>query len=426
MKKVIIVSPHFPPSNLAAVHRSRLFAKHLPEFGWEPIVVTVHEKYYEEILDYNLSSLLPDNLRIEKVEALDTKPIRLIGDIGIRGFRGMLKRILKICSQEKIDFLYIPIPSNYAALLGIIVHNKIGIPYGIDYIDPWVHKWPGTEKLFGKPWFSMKLGEFLEPIAIKKANLITGVAPGYYEDVLLRHPEMVGKVVTAAMPYGGEASDHLAVDRLGLKPYLFQKVPHTLDFVYAGAMLPKAFKPLEEIMKKISTARHLFENVRIHFIGSGSNPNDPNSYNIKAMAEKYGIWNTIFFEYPKRIPYLDVLTHLNAADGAFILGSTEPHYTPSKVYQAVLSHKSIFAILHQESSACKVIEETKAGITLAFNGESDLAKIADTFFSKWQSYLNFQQTFDPSQINQEAFEAYSARSVTKILANALNQSIQVK
>ena len=94
MKKIIIISPHFPPSNLAAVHRSRLFAQHLPAFGWEPIIVTVHEKYYEEELDYNLEKLLPKNLRIAKTNAIPTKPLRLIGDIGIRGFYQIYKTVI--------------------------------------------------------------------------------------------------------------------------------------------------------------------------------------------------------------------------------------------------------------------------------------------------------------------------------------------
>ena len=69
MKKILIISPHYPPSNLAAVHRSRLFAQHLPVFGWEPVILMVDEKYYEEQLDWNLVQLLPKNQRIEKVKA---------------------------------------------------------------------------------------------------------------------------------------------------------------------------------------------------------------------------------------------------------------------------------------------------------------------------------------------------------------------
>ena len=178
MKKILIISPHFPPSNLAAVHRSRLFAQHLPQFGWEPIVLTVHEKYYEETLDHNLEKLLSIGLRIEKVKAFPVTKPRLIGDIGLRAFFQLYKKAKQIIKRDKIDFLYIPIPSFYCALLGRWLHNSTGIKYGIDYIDPWVHYFPGSNKLFSRHWFSTKIATFLEPIAVKKASLITGVAEG--------------------------------------------------------------------------------------------------------------------------------------------------------------------------------------------------------------------------------------------------------
>src|SRR5258706_14861909 len=108
-----MISPHFPPSNLAAVHRSRLFAQHLPAFGWEPIILTVHEKYYEETPDYNLVKLLPVNLRIEKVKAFKITKPRIIGDLGLRAFFQLLKRTTSLIKKERIDFLYILIPSFY-------------------------------------------------------------------------------------------------------------------------------------------------------------------------------------------------------------------------------------------------------------------------------------------------------------------------
>src|SRR5689334_10130308 len=79
-RRVIIVAPHFAPSNLASTHRSRLFGHHLPDFGWEPVIVTVHHSQYEEALDWKLTKLVPENLRIERVSALPTKPVRLVGD----------------------------------------------------------------------------------------------------------------------------------------------------------------------------------------------------------------------------------------------------------------------------------------------------------------------------------------------------------
>lgn len=423
LKKILIIYPHFPPSNLAGVHRPRLFAQHLPSFGWEPVILTVHEDYYEEALDWNLHQLLPAGLRIEKVKAFKITRPRLIGDIGLRAFFQLYKRAKQLINKEHFDFVYIPIPSFYCALIGRMLHKSTDIKYGIDYIDPWVHDFPGSNKIFSRSWLSKKVAAFMEPIAIKKASLITGVAEGYYAPVLERNPHLKKNTVIGAMPYGGEEQDHIFLDRMKLKPYLFEKRKNKIQLVYAGAMLPKAYAPLESVFKSVAANKQIFENLIFHFIGTGSRANDDTSYNIKPLAEKYGLWQTTVYEYPKRIPYLDVLIHLQNADGIFILGSTEPHYTPSKSYQGVLSGKPILAILHRRSTAVEVLEESGAGKVLAFNGADDMDFIFQTFPKKMLDYLEWIKTFDGSCINKEVFEAYSAHAVTKELAKLLDLSL---
>jgi hypothetical protein len=424
LKKILIISPHFPPSNLAAVHRSRLFAQHLPSFGWEPLILMVDEKYYEESLDPNLSRLLPAGLAIEKVGAFPVTRPRLIGDIGLRSFFQLYRRAKQLIRKERIDFLYIPIPSFYVALLGRWLHAGTGVKYGIDYIDPWVHRFPGSDKTFSRHWFSSKLAALLEPIAVKKASLITGVAEGYYKGVLERNPHLGQRCLFGAMPYGGERGDHEKVAELGLRPYLFEKRPGKIQLMYAGAMLPKAYAPLEAILGAMKDHPESVAGLEIHFIGTGRGTDDPEGYNIKPLAEKYGLWNKVIFEYPRRIPYLDVLVHLEAVDGVFILGSTEPHYTPSKVYQGVLSGKPVLAVLHQESTAVKVIRTANTGIVLAFDGESEIQRIKDEFIDIFQSFILFLKRFDRRQVNTAAFDRYSAEKVTGTLAELLDKCLQ--
>lgn len=422
MKKILILYPHFPPSNLAGVHRPRLFAQHLPSFGWNPIILTVHEKYYEEALDLDLEKLLSHGLSIVKTTAFPIGTIRLVGDIGLRAFFQLYKKAKQLIKSEKIDFLYIPIPSFYCALLGRWLHQSTGVKYGIDYIDPWVHEFPGSDKIFSRHWFSTKLATLLEPVAVKKAVLITGVAAGYYQDVLERNPHLKTQAITGAMPYGGEQADHNLLKQLDLKPYLFKK-NNKIVLVYAGAMLPKAFAPLEGIFKSIQAHPGVFHNLEFHFIGTGKTANDPDAYNIRPLAEQYGLWQTIVFEYPRRIPYLDVLVHLDAADGIFILGSTEPHYTPSKVYQGILASKPILAVLNHQSSAVPVLKESGGGLVMGFDGWNDLNFIENGFASFVKQYVEWIKNFNPANINKEVFERYSAKSITKQLAELLNQVI---
>ncbi len=422
MNKILTIYPHFPPSNLVGVHRIRLFAQHLPSFGWEPIILTVHENFYEEKHDYNLVKLLPTNLRIEKVNAFSVTKPRLIGDVGLRGFFQLYKKAKAIINSEKIDFILLSIPSFYCALLGRWLHASTGVKYGIDYQDPWVHNFPGSNKIFSRHWFSSSIAKFLEPIAVKNAALICGVSESYYLPVLERNPPLK-KIVNAAMPMGGEILDHQIVDTLNIEPYLFKKNKNKLQFVYAGAMLPKAYQLLEQVFTSIVKNKALFENVEFHFIGTGKTPNDVNGFNIKPLAQKYGLWKNIVFEYPARIPYLDALVHLNIADAIFILGSTEAHYTPSKVYQAILSNKPILAILHTNSTAVNVIRNSNAGIVLDFNGVEFLNNISENLSNLFVEFVSFKNNFTPSQVNQTLFNEYSAFAVTKKLAALLNQAI---
>jgi hypothetical protein len=423
MKNILIISPHYPPSNLAAVHRSRLFAQHLPSFGWKPIILTVHEKFYEEKLDWNLFDLIPNDQRIEKVKAfIITKP-RIIGDIGLRGFFQLRRRALEILKSEKIDFVYIPIPSFYIALIGPYLFKKTGVRYGIDYIDPWVHHFPGSEKLFSRHCFSTMLAKILEPIAVKHVSLITGVSEGYYNSVLDRNPHLKTHAETVAMPYGGEESDHLfvkAIPDVGQQNSLipFKKDKNTFRFIYAGAMLPKAYKPLEEIFKSLSSSLHNdsqspIQNLEFFFIGTLGT--------IEPFAKKYNLWGKVVFEYPERIPYLDVLKILSNADGIFILGSTEPHYTPSKLYQGVLSQKPVLAVLHQQSSAVGILNESGAGKVILMNGEEDLHSLSERFSSQLLNFLTWVKNYDYTIIQKDVFSLYSAKSVTAELANGLNR-----
>jgi glycosyltransferase involved in cell wall biosynthesis len=456
MKNILIISPHYPPSNLAAVHRSRLFAQHLPAFGWTPIILAVHEDFYEEALDWKLHKLIPADQRIEKVTAFKVGKPRLVGDIGLRAYFQLRRKALEFIRAEKIDFVYIPIPSFYMALLGPYLFKRTGIPYGIDYIDPWVHQFPGSNKLFSRHWFSTQLAKLLEPIAIKHAALITGVSEGYYKPVLDRNPHLKTQALTAAMPYGGEESDHDFIRAKGKETSLppqpsagklnpsttsTTSTPSTIKFIYAGAMLPKAYKPLEEIFKALSqlqppslglptsgwlasstlqplqppsTSLNLPQSA-FHFIGTLGT--------VKPIAEKYGLYGTTVVEHPDRIPYLDVLTQLEAADAVFILGSTEPHYTPSKVYQGVLSGKPILAVLHEQSTAVNVLRASNAGIVITMKGEEDLDTLSARFLEGLREFEIFRKAFDPNRINRAAFEQYSAKAVTAQLVDKLDEIV---
>ena len=99
MKRLVLLSTYFPPGNLAGVHRARLWSQHLAEFGWEPTVVTTNPRYYEERLDPALTRLVPDDAKVIYTPALPTRPIRVVGDLGIRAMWWHYRALSKLAQQ---------------------------------------------------------------------------------------------------------------------------------------------------------------------------------------------------------------------------------------------------------------------------------------------------------------------------------------
>ncbi len=419
-----LVAPHFPPSNLAGAHRARLLAQSLEEFGWRPIIVTTHWRHYEEALDWDLAGMISPELEVIRTAALPTRPVRLAGDIGIRAFAWHRGAVARLFDAKRIDFLHITVPSFYSALLGASLYARRPIPFGIDYIDPWVHYFRGEEPRFSKAWASAYLAERLEPIAVRDASLITGVAPGYYAGVFERNPELLDRCASAAMPYGNSELDFKSAIALKKKPYLFDPRDGHFHMVYAGALLPKAWGVLEALMEGLKILARdrpeIYGRLRLHFVGTGKTPSDPNGQNVMPIAKRIGVAD-IVTEHPQRMSFSDVLTHLNSCSAPLVVGSTEPHYTPSKIFQSVQSRHPVFALLHESSTAVQVLEDSGAGmaVTLAEDRMPSAQTIADALVT----FVDRAPAFDPEKIEWRAFEAYSARESARKMATALNQGL---
>ncbi len=72
MKRVLFVTYYFPPSGGPGVQRSLKFVKYLPEFGWQPTVLTVDPDYAAyPALDMELVNEIPASLDVIRTKSRD-------------------------------------------------------------------------------------------------------------------------------------------------------------------------------------------------------------------------------------------------------------------------------------------------------------------------------------------------------------------
>src|SRR5207302_4799370 len=72
------------------------------------------------------------------------------------------------------------------------------------------------------------------------------------------------------------------------------------------------------------------------------------------IAAEYGL-SDVITEQPGRLDYFDALAVLRASSALLLLGSHERHYTPSKVFPALIAERPVLALMHEASNAADLL-----------------------------------------------------------------------
>lgn len=170
MKKVLVITYYWPPAGGPGVQRVLKFVKYLPQFGYEPIVLTVENGEYPAI-DESLQKDVPTQLKVynsrawspyqlfrkstSKDKSIDTfvlddkKPslkMRLayflrqeffIPDARIGWVNSATKLAKKIIDKEGIDLVFSSSPPHSLQLIAKRIKSAANLPWVADFRDPW-------------------------------------------------------------------------------------------------------------------------------------------------------------------------------------------------------------------------------------------------------------------------------------------------
>ena len=433
MRRVLMVSPHFPPDTNAATHRVRLLAPHLPARGWEPTVVAVDPRDYEGRLDPGLADLVPPSLRVVHARAWPVSLTRRlgIGDLGLRAFTGLLGTCAGLLRRERFDALFVTIYPAYPALLGPWLKRRFGVPFVLDYQDPWVGAWGETVGggAGGRPDLKSRLSRALamrlEPMALRASDAITAVSSATYELLHDRYP-WVRETPCADIPLGGEPADFDALRRqLRSNPW-FDPKDGQVHLCYVGTLLPLGFETLRAVLEAAallgSRRPDLYARLRLHFFGT-SNVTTPGApWRVLPVARALGVADRVT-EMPGRLDYLDALTVQTQASAILLMGSSERHYTASKLYPALLSERPLLAVYHEASSVVDVLRGTAASPTarVVTYGDADRAGArVEAIYGELAALVD-NPRYDPGAVNWESLREWSAGALAGKLAALLDR-----
>lgn len=419
-RHVAIVGPDFLPSSLPPALRIRLFATHLAEFGWRVTVVTVAPEFYEQRTDPAMSALLPASVDVVRTWAVPARLTRLLrfGDLGLRSVGPLWAALARLCRQRPVDLVFLPVPPFVPMVLGRLARARFGIPYVVDYIDPWLLEGPRAAPAGGptlKRRLAAALARTLEPFTLRRVAHVVGVSPGTVGGVVARH-RWLSREQATDIPYGGEPADFDHVRRHPRRNPVFTPGDGFLHASYVGAYTEALEGALRALLAGVRAAREDglegADRLRLHFVGT-SYAAGARARPVTAIARQLGV-ETVVEERPERVAYLDALQVMLDSDALLIVGSDEPHYTPSKVFPSVLARRPVLALLHEACDAADLLERTGSGPVLRFKAGADLLRDPGTVAAALAQVLARREEIRPGV--PSGFEPSTARAMTARLA----------
>ena len=419
-KRVLIVTPHFPPVNAPDMQRVRMSLPHFEEFGWTPFVLAVAPTDSENV-EPLLCGAIPADVTVERVRSLPASLTRLfgVGNIALRALPYLYRAGCRLIEEHQIDLVFFSTTMFFAMPLGRLWKRKYRVPYVLDFQDPWVTDYYETHPEAQPPakyGMARRLHAILEPWTVKEADGLLAVSSDYIDALQTRYAS-VKSAPAATLPFGASPSDLEVIESHPQPNRHFSKSDGQKHGVYVGVVgdvMSTALNILFEAFKLgIEWTPSLFGSSHLHFIGTDYAPAGRARKTVEPIAARVGVADRVS-EDTTRAPYFEALQLLKDADFLIVVGSNDPGYTASKIYPYIMARKPLLAVVHEKSTVVKVINDTRAGSVVTFPSSptaEDIQRLSRLAAESWRAIL-VALPYEP-QTNWQQFERYTAREMTR-------------
>lgn len=430
MKKVLIITYYWPPSGGPGVQRCVKFAKLLPEFGYEPIIVTVDpDQASYPLID---PSLLEETTSIKRVYKTKTSEpfkyyTKLIPNANIPnpGFSnesnpGVLKKLsrfirgnlyipdarigwnqfaLRQCSElirkERITALITSSPPHSTQLIGMKLSQSSGIPWIADLRDPW------TDIYYNKNLFRLRFAKIkdarFERMVLEKADRIVTTSEST-KKLFQSKSEKINPDKMHVIPNGFDSSDF---------PEKQENIDTFFSITYTGTMSDDY--PVLSFIKSVEPFLLLKSSnkIRIDLVGEVSGKIKELFFNSKIshLVKKHGY-----------LSHSNSIEMMQKASVLLLIIPDVPNnegIIPGKLFEYLAAHRPIINFGNINSDASKIIAKCNSGRTFSY-GEIDMA-------SKYliDLYIQWSQGSE-MHVGNRHIKEYSRQEQTRMLAHIID------
>ncbi len=457
MKKVLMVVFDYPPHAGMGMLRSLKFAKYLPEFGWQPVILTIEVPIHKPTspsywfceategvlpnvevirtkyvsLNQILKSLtelnpfrkrragsIAENMSVSpesfrKSFALKIKKalIRLWNDWvlfpdgSIGWYPYAVKEGMAYLCHHSVDVIFstaLPITSH---LIANTLSRKSGIPWIADFRDPW-----SQAHYREASCLRSRIDKYLEPKIVESASALVTVSEPIREELLHIHTSFSEKSFVIANGYDPEDYSKTVLSKTKSMTITFTGRMYEIDFSSKGRTPAVLFQSMANLFREGRIPRD-----RLQCIIYGEYP-----HALAKMIADYGLETVVTCR--GAVSFREAIEAQQDADILLLLSwndNDQKGNLGGKIFEYLGAKKPILALPYYNQGIDNILTSTQAGVIV-----TNVQACMETL---WGWYRDFDtKGFIPYHGITTVLEGYSRKRATEQLADILNKVTQTK
>lgn len=372
MKRVLMVAYHFPPmAGSSGVQRALRFAQYLPEFGWQPLVLTVQPRAYENTSDDLLAEIPPDTV-VQRAFALDAARHLAIGGRYLDflaqpdrwaswKFAG-IRDGLRLIRDYRPQAIWSTYPIATAHLIGAELAARSGLPWAADLRDPMAQEgYPPNPRT----WQAF---QHIEEHIFGQARLCTFTAPSAAELYRQRYPHATTRIEVLENGYDESAFAAAASDP-GISLPLN---PGCLTLLHSGIVYPDERDPTA----LFAALRTLADRTRLKMRFRAP----VHDALLQRLRSDHGLQDSIEILPP--LPYRDALVEMLRADGLLVLQAANCNeQIPAKLYEYLRARKPIIALANPAGDTARLLATAGVDAIAPLDDAAAIAAVLQHFLA---------------------------------------------
>lgn len=396
-KRILIIAYHFPPSSAVGGLRSSGYARYLPDYGWNPYVLTINKKYLQNPDAERLKGLehvpifrtrmfpsFPDNyvklkaflfslVKREKILVEDLQREYAANEpnvesdykkIGMRFKRFIFSLLvlpdgengwiipglvgaLRVIRKNRINVILTSGPPHSAHIIGLIAKRLTRVSWVADFRDPWAAQL--HNRIYTISPLAIKLHHLLEKQVVDHADAVvttTGMLADLFKDVY----SLSSNKKIQFIPNGYDPEKIPADDET--EKYTKFTIAYT-GVLYMG----RSPEPIFAALKQLMDEGHISpDKINLKLVGQCETIQGKSTSEV---ISQYGLEDVV--ELTGQVTHNEALKIIKKSHLALLLAPDQKLQVPAKVYDYIGCGAEILAIA-EDSATSRLVKSAHAGM----------------------------------------------------------------